>query len=52
MGQIRHNSVGKRKLLIEKIFGREFQVRGCYLLDFADIYRYHENTKKLINQIK
>ena len=25
---------------------------SCYLLDFADIYHYHENTRQLKNKMK
>ena len=50
MGWTRHDSVGKQKLLTEKIFVREFQLLILhYLLDFANIYHYHENTKQLNN---
>ena len=47
---IRHNSVGKQKLLTKKYLAGNF--KQYYLLDSADIFHYHENTKHFNNEIK
>ena len=47
MEWIRRNSVGKQKLLGDTYLTGNFQ--WYYLLVFADIYNYHENTKQLNN---
>ena len=50
MGWQRHNSVGTQKYLTETYSTGNFQ--EDYLLDFGDIYHYHENPKQLNNKIK
>ena len=50
MEKMRHNSVGKQKLLTEKIFGWIFQV--VLLVGLANIHHYHENIKRFNNETK
>ena len=53
MGWITHNSVGKQKFLTKNsLAGVSRSIIFCYLLDFLDIYHYHENTKQIKNGIK